>query len=975
MSMEKFDVKTAFDLFFESSNDLMLVLDSNCLVVRINPTCYKIFGYTPKELLGKHIMQLVHADDMARGEEQIKAIFKTEGVNFPFKNKAIHKDGSTRWLSWSSQVIDGYLYATGADITLQEEKLRNIELVRRKYLSRNDSGIGMWEINIETHEFLGDEHVYEIFGLPFQISCPLRSLESILTPESRQIVVSHLDKVINSNIFENFDCEIIRQTDKQTRTISVTGNFIFDENFNIKSFFGTMQDITEQKAIASKLSELNTMQSTMLGALEPLVALYTQEGIQWANKSEMLGYTLDYMKDKPISCVFKNYDDYVRIKAEAYQAMATGNRYSIDFEAVSRKGDSAWIHLSGKLLTPQSVIWTATDVTEQKNSTLSIAKSHALLKDTQKAAHIGCWESIEDGKTIKIDETTSQTLDLGDDTKVINIDLLMEIFDEEGRKYLAESVEARDRGETFMSFDCHVHTKKNNVKHLNISGGTLKESGRVVGIVQDITRMELLERELEEKSKRIDAIYATSPTAIGLIHGYNIFDCNNEFYRLTGYNADELLDGGLKRIMSQSELERLSRKAAQVPSNMAVHSFETVFLRKSGRKVNVLLNFSIFGTDDQNQRSSIISVTDITALKIAQQTNYQLVESINQSQSEFIIYDSNWIAVYANDKVFEAHNLTSADIIGQPIKEFDLNNKQHKAMYQKLMESGSVSGEYQESNNDKIWYNLRISPIYDQSDKISGYVSVKDNITEQKNMQTELMKALSNAEQSDRMKETLLQNLSHEVRTPLNAISGFAEIISDSDNLPAATLKSYTNIISNSCNQLLGIVSDMLVMSDIQLGRVSVAVSSIMPDEMLSRLHRIFLQQAQDKNISLEYVTPADRRLTIYSDETKLAQILTNLLTNAIKFTDKGGVKFGYTVSDKQVDFFVEDTGVGISEENRQHIFERFFQVKTNKASSRGTGLGLAISQSFAKMLHGQIFVESELGKGSVFHLIIPINA
>ena len=974
--MEKFDVQTAFDLFFENSNDLMLVLDSDCCVVRINPTCFKIFGYQPKELIGKHIMQLVHADDIERGEQQIKAIFKSEGVNFPFKNKAIHKDGSTRWLSWSSQVIDGFLYATGVDITLQEEKLRNIEYVRRKYLSRNDSGIGLWEINIETHDFLGDEHVYEIFGLPFQISCPLRSLEFILTPESHQIVVSHLDRVINSNIFENFDCEIIRQTDKQIRTISVTGNFIFDENFNIKSFFGTMQDITEQKAIASKLSELNTMQSTMLGALEPLVALYTQEGIQWANKNEMLGYTLDYMKDKPISCVFKNYDDYVRIKAEAYQTMAKGDRYTIDFEAVSFKGDSAWIHLSGKLLTPQSVIWTASDITEQKNATLSIAKSHALLKDTQKAAHIGCWESIEGGKTIKIDEATSQTLDLGDDAKVINIDLLMEIFDEEGRKYLEESVAARERGETFMSFDCHVRTKKNNVKHLNISGGTLKESGRVVGIVQDITRMELLERELEEKRRRIDAIYATSPTAIGLIHGYDIFDCNNEFYRLTGYQAEELLDKGLKRIMSQSELERLNRKALQVPSNMAVHSFETVFLRKSGRKVNVLLNFSVFETDNQKQRSSIISVTDITALKIAQQTNYQLVESINQSQSEFIIYDSNWIAVYANDKVFEAHNLTSADIIGQPIKEFDLNNKQHKAMYQKLMETGFVSGEYQTSQNDAIWYNIRISPIYDQSNnKITGYVSVKDNVTDQKNMQMELMKALSKAEQSDRMKETLLQNLSHEVRTPLNAISGFAEIISDSDNLPAATLKSYTNIISNSCNQLLGIVSDMLVMSDIQLGRVSVAVNRIMLDEMLNRLHRIFLQQAQDKNISLEYVAPADRRLAIYSDETKLAQILTNLLTNAIKFTDKGGVKFGYSVSDKQVDFFVEDTGIGISEENRQQIFERFFQVTKNKASSRGTGLGLAISQSFAKMLHGEILVESELGKGSVFHLIVPINA
>ncbi|MBO7477278.1 MAG: PAS domain-containing sensor histidine kinase, partial [Salinivirgaceae bacterium] len=474
--------------------------------------------------------------------------------------------------------------------------------------------------------------------------------------------------------------------------------------------------------------------------------------------------------------------------------------------------------------------------------------------------------------------------------------------------------------------------------------------------------------------RRIDAIYATSPTAIGLIHGYNIFDCNNEFYKITGYQADELFDKGLRRIMSPSEIERLKRKSQQSGDNATVHSFETVFLRKTGRKVNVLLNFSIFETDDKKQRSSIISVTDITALKIAQQTNYQLIESINQSQSEFIIYDSNWIAVYANDKVFIAHNLKSEDIIGQRIKEFDLDNKQQKILYQKLMETGSVNGEFQVRNTDVTWYSVRISPIFDRNKQITGYVSVKENITARKNIEMELMKALSKAEQSDRMKETLLQNLSHEVRTPLNAISGFAEIISESVGLPEETLKSYTNIISNSCNQLLGIVSDMLVMSDIQLGQVSVAVSRIIPDEMLKRLFRIFLQLAQSKNINLEYAEPTDKSVVIYSDETKLGQILTNLLTNAIKFTDEGGVTFGFTTSEKQIKFYVRDTGIGISDENKRMIFDRFFQVTTNKASSYGTGLGLAISQSFAKMLKGQITVESELGKGATFYLTIPIK-
>ena len=973
--MDNINAQTAFELFFANSNDLLMIVDSDCRIVKINKICQRVFGYEQDEIVGKSIVEFIHNDDMDRALQQFQRLLDSPGQTLQFKNKATNRDGSTRWIQWTTCVEDGVLYSTGVDVTRLEENLRNVANFRRQYISREESDIGLWEYVLETQEFIGDERVYNIFGLPFKISQPIENLRCIVPLESQEIVNAHIESVIQSKMFENFECEIIRPTDNTKRVLSVKGNFIMDENFTVKSFFGTIQDITEQKEIMRQYDQLSKLQSTMLAALEPLVALYSDGAIKWANKREMLGYTLEYMKDKPISCVFKNYDDYVRIKAEAYKSMSMGNRYSIDFEAATRDGGTAWIHLSGKRMTPQSVIWTAIDVTDQKNAAMSIAKNHALLKDTQRAAQIGCWETtVNDPHTIMLDEVACKIIDIDSEEEKMHISTALRLIGEVGRKNMHSNIRVMAPGSTFISFDSFIQTQKGNTKHIIITGDILKESKRIVGIVQDITKIEQLEHELEEKRRRIDAIYATSPTAIGLIHGYNIFDCNNEFYKITGYQADELFDKGLRRIMSPSEIERLKRKSQQSGDNATVHSFETVFLRKTGRKVNVLLNFSIFETDDKKQRSSIISVTDITALKIAQQTNYQLIESINQSQSEFIIYDSNWIAVYANDKVFIAHNLKSEDIIGQRIKEFDLDNKQQKILYQKLMETGSVNGEFQVRNTDVTWYSVRISPIFDRNKQITGYVSVKENITARKNIEMELMKALSKAEQSDRMKETLLQNLSHEVRTPLNAISGFAEIISESVGLPEETLKSYTNIISNSCNQLLGIVSDMLVMSDIQLGQVSVAVSRIIPDEMLKRLFRIFLQQAQSKNINLEYAEPTDKSVVIYSDETKLGQILTNLLTNAIKFTDEGGVTFGFTTSEKQIKFYVRDTGIGISDENKRMIFDRFFQVTTNKASSYGTGLGLAISQSFAKMLKGQITVESELGKGATFYLTIPIK-
>ncbi len=977
--MDKINDHRAFELFFKNSNDLLLIMDSDCHILKINPTCVKIFGYQPEELVGRHIMELVHSDDTERAEIQIKNLFKTEGVNFPFKNKALHKDGSTRWLSWSSCVLGGILYATGVDVTRREESLRNIEYIRRRYMKRNDSGIGLWEVNLETREFMGDEHVYEMFGLPYQGSQTLRNLEFVLTPEGREVVVSHLNKVINSNIFENFDCEIIRQTDKQKRTLSVTGNFIFDEDFNVKSFFGTMQDITEQKEIKRQYDELSKLQHTILDAIDCGVLLVSKGRVQWFNKKEAFGYTEDDMRQQryEFEDVFKDPGMVAKLRGEGYNLMRIGVTYSTEFEVYRKDRTLAWIHVTGKMLSDESVVWTITDITAQKQASLSIAKSHALLKDTQKAAHIGCWETVGNGRSVKLDDAACRIFDIKRSSHTMPVSSLLRFFDKKGRDSLRASIKSNNQSDTFISFSCHT-TQEGNTRHIFVTGDILKwetEAGRIVGIVQDITRQEQLELELEEKRTRIDAIYATSPTAIGLIHGYDIFDCNKEFYRITGYQADELKDRGLLRLMSPSEIDRLNRKGLQSNDNVTVHSFETVFLRKTGRKVNVLLNFSVFGQSDGTPRSSIISVTDITALKIAQQTNYQLIESINQSQNEFIIYDSNWIAVYANDKVFMAHNLTSDDIIGRRIREFDLDNKQQSLLYQKLMETGSVNGEFQVRNgNLVIWYSVRISPIYDKNKHISGYVSVKEDITARKSIEMELMKALSKAEQSDKMKEMLLQNLSHEVRTPLNAISGFAEIINESVGLPEDTLKSYTNIISNSCNQLMGIVSDMLVMSDIQLGQVSVATSRIVPHEMLRRLHGIFLPQAQAKGISLRYAEPVDIDLAIYTDETKLVQIISNLLTNAMKFTDKGGVKIGYTLLDKQIEFYVEDTGIGISDEDKRRIFDRFFQVTSNKASSHGTGLGLAISQSFAKMLHGQLTVESELGKGTTFRLTIPVK-
>lgn len=971
----KVDTNTAFDLFFQNSNDLLLIVNSNLRIVKINQCCYKIFGYEPKELIGTNVMDLVHPDDIEQATEQTKKLFLHDGETLGFKNKATHKDGSTKWLQWSTCVKNGMMYATGVDVTRQEEKMRNIENFRRQYVSNKESNIGLWELNVESRDFYGDEHVYEILGVPFKIKQRLRDLSYVLTPESKLIIETHLEKVIQSKLFEDFECDIIRQSDKQIRSISVSGNFIFDENFNVKSFFGTIQDITEQNEIMKSFSDLAHLQRTILDALEAVVLLISDGKMQWMNKSDFLGYTADDVRKIGINQILKDANAYDKIKADAYEHMQQGLTYANYFEAHKKDGSIAWLHITGKVLSDKNVILTMTDVTEQKKAELTILKSHTLLKDTQRAARVGCWETNNNGKSIWLDDVSCKMLDIEGDSEVVATDDILNFVDESDKNNVSKALESISE-HTFLGISFKLKTRKGRTRHIYATGDIFVStdgSQRLVGIIQDITKLQNLETELQDKRQRINAIYKTSPTAIGIISSYNIFDCNPEFYELTGYLPEELQDEGLLKLMSQSEIDRLQKISKESGANGTVYSFETEWNKKDGSTIDVLLSFSRLNISG-NYTGSIITATDISELKHAQYVNNILFEAINQSSSEFVIYDKDWVVIYANNQVANVHNCLPSDFVGKTIHELESRSKQQVALYSKAIETGSVKGEYQAKIGNVVnWHLLNISPIYGNNGEIISYISVDEDITDRKNMEMELMKALSKAEQSDKIKEALLQNLSHEVRTPLNSISGFSELISTDDELTMETIKSYTNIINKSSAQLLGIINDMLVMSDIQLGKTAITKVEIDPNILLDRMFKIFQSQAENKNIGLIYDNPHMPTI-IHTDETKLVQIITNIITNALKFTNKGHVIFGYSIIDSSIRFYVKDTGIGISEENQKMIFERFFQVNTNKANNFGTGLGLAISSSFAKMLGGKLTVESELGKGTTFFLTLPIG-
>lgn len=255
------------------------------------------------------------------------------------------------------------------------------------------------------------------------------------------------------------------------------------------------------------------------------------------------------------------------------------------------------------------------------------------------------------------------------------------------------------------------------------------------------------------------------------------------------------------------------------------------------------------------------------------------------------------------------------------------------------------------------------------------FITISD-ISERKRAEKELSKARDMAVLSERLKSSFLANLSHEIRTPMNGILGFTDLLKN-PSLSLENQKEYIRMIKLSGSRLLSILNDIISMSQIESENMDVNLEDSDINSIMFDLYDFFLPEAKRKNISLELKKNCEfSTCKINTDQDKFYGILSNLIKNAIKFTEKGSVVFGYSIQDDHWDFFVKDTGIGVKESDRELIFERFRQV--DDAMTRrydGSGLGLSIAKAYSEMLGGRIWVGDSSSKGSTFHFTIPVDS
>ena len=533
-----------------------------------------------------------------------------------------------------------------------------------------------------------------------------------------------------------------------------------------------------------------------------------------------------------------------------------------------------------------------------------------------------------------------------------------------------------------------IHKRKDNSTfpiELSIRVVQIEGSKYYQSIGRDITQRKNAENTLRVSEDRFRKIFEESPFSI-LMTGkdFGIIRANLSFCNFIGYPEEELKICTFRNFthpdyISNDEISLLKLIAGDIP----VYQTEKRYIRKDGSVIWGSTTVSLIRNKNLEVQFFLVMIEDINLRKKAAEeleNSVSLLKATFESTEDgLLVVDSMRRIVQFNQKFVDMWKIPAELLV--PGEDNNALNYVKDQLINPDIFLESVNHLYSEveaTSSDLLEFvDGRIFESYSQPQKINGKSVGRVwsflDITKRKKAEEDLIIAKEKAEESDKLKTAFLHNVSHEIRTPMNGIIGFSTLLNEPD-VNEDDRHQYTGIIYQNSIQLLSIINDIVDIANVESGQVKINLTEFNLNSMLKNLHEQFSMAGKENNVSITLkMSLADEDSTILADNTKLIQILSNLINNAIKFTRNGQIDFGYILKDKFLEFRIKDSGIGIPSEYHSRIFDRFFQV--DNAVSRqysGTGLGLSICKGYIELMGGTITVESEPGKGTLFLFTIP---
>lgn len=374
----------------------------------------------------------------------------------------------------------------------------------------------------------------------------------------------------------------------------------------------------------------------------------------------------------------------------------------------------------------------------------------------------------------------------------------------------------------------------------------------------------------------------------------------------------------------------------------------------------------------------IIVVRDVTDRRSNEKEIEMLYKAIEQSPAMVMITNKDNIIEYVNNKFTEVTGYEKEDVLYKNADNFrNLSKTDDTYTFMKnALSNGAVwHGEYinKKKNGELYWEYESISPIKDEKNNIINFIAIKEDITERKQMMQEIIEAKEKAEESVKLKTNFLANMSHELRTPLHGILGFSQLLSESSDNPE--IKMMSDTIYTSSTRLLDTLNSILNLSKTESETFELNLEETSVNEIISEVAESFKESAKAKRLYLKTFFLFDSVVAML-DKRLFKEIMTNLIKNAIKYTERGGIIIESLIKNEYLEINVRDTGIGIPRDKYKVIFEEFRQESEGYSRSfEGTGLGLTLAKRYAELMRGNISVKSELGVGSVFTVRLPLRS
>jgi len=951
-----------------------------CRTLKTNQFCHQI----PVILYGTQSVEQYLTDAIIESEADAFLLYPVNELSFSLQLRNFLKPNRTNLPETTKQKsIHGDQTIKAEDLTALEKAeadLLESEKLYKNLVERLPDGVyksthqGKFvEVNDAMVKMLGYDSKEELIAIDIKT-------ELYFHPDDRESLVLQ-EKYEEMGIFR------LKKKDGSGIWVEDHGWYSLDADGEVLFHEGIMRDITERKMAEEALKE-SEERFKMLYEKAPVGYQSLNENGNLIDVNETWLEMMGYHKNEVIGCHFSNFiaPEYIEPVQKRFAAFKSTGKVQSELKMVRKDGSTILIQLEGRIGHTTEGQFKQThcvlsDITERRKSEKAIADERILLRTLI--------DNIPDPIYVK-DTHGRKLISNKADLEVLGSTSEISVF---GKTDL-ESSYPGDASQTFSDDMRVIQTAQpilNKLEFFTDRKGTKRyyltskmpltnDSGEIIGLVgvgHDITIQKQSEQKIIQLSKGIEQ----SPASIIITDtSGNIEYVNKKFTEITGYTFDEVKERNPKILQSgftpENEYKRLWDT---ISSGNEFHTeiqnrkkngelyWETALISPIRDEEGTIVNYMAIKEDITNRKN-----TDLEILKLS--------VAIEQNPASVVITDTKGVIEYVNKKFVAVSGYPNQELIGKVLRIFNpghTSDDVYIEIWNNLFAGNVWKGEHQNRtrNNEIYWESVQISPIKNQEGKVTNFVVLSENISERKKMEKDLIAAKEKAEESDRLKSAFLANMSHEIRTPLNSILGFSDLLTAPD-LDTESRKDFANLINSSGNNLLSIINDILDISKIEAGQITLIKKEFSSYDLISEIQKEYSYRASAKGIEFRLKSRTETQdLIILSDESRIKQVLINFVGNALKFTDSGYIEIGVDVIPNNIQFYVKDTGIGIPKDYHNKIFDRFRQVEAAQTRRYGgNGLGLAITKNLAELLGGRIWLESEPNAGSTFYFALPAD-